>query len=116
MRVLVCGGRKYAQRGKVHLALDRLHAEYKLEGGICILIHGNASGADTLAKEWAEERGIAVDPYHILPGEGGYGRNRRMLEQSGPDLVVHFPGGNGTKHMRNIANAAGVQTIGGLAL
>jgi hypothetical protein len=34
-----------------------------------------------------------------------------MLEQGRPDLVVAFPGGNGTHHMKRIARAAGIEVL-----
>jgi len=111
IRVLVCGGREYSNREALFKAMDGLDWE------ICFLtvIHGACRGADTLAGEWAEHRERAVEDYPILAGEGGYARNERMLRESKPDLVVHFPGGNGTRHMVRIAGEAGVPTHGGLA-
>lgn len=111
MRVLVCGGRKYSNRERLFKAMDELDWE------ICILtiIHGDADGADTLAGEWGAARERRVKTYPIAAGEGGFARNERMLKESRPDLVVHFPGGNGTRHMVRIAEEAGVRTHGGLA-
>ncbi len=111
VRVLVCGGRKYARRDLVWRFLDRLHAER----GISCLIHGAASGADTLAGEWAVARGVPEEAYPILPGEGGFARNGRMLGAAGVDMVVHFPGGNGTRDMVRRAEEADVVAVGGLS-
>lgn len=111
LRVLVCGGRGYARRDLVWRFLDRLNAER----GISALIHGAASGADTLAGEWAVARGVPEEPYPIMVGEGGFGRNARMLREAGVDMVVHFPGGNGTRDMVRRATADGVVVIGGLS-
>ena len=111
MKVLVCGGRKYARRDLVYAGLDRLNAASR----IALVIHGACTGADTLAGDWAAARGVPVADYPIEAGEGGFARNLRMLEASQPDLVVHFPGGNGTKHMRDLAIDYGVNTLGGLA-
>ena len=36
-------------------------------------------------------------------------RNRRMLEEGRPDLVIAFPGGKGTANMVRIALQAGIQ-------
>ena len=104
MRVLVCGGRYYQQRDMVWLALDMLHAER----GVSVVVHGGATGADSLAGAWALHVGLLEERYEILPGEGGFRRNTRMLACSRPDLVVHFPGGNGTRDMVMKASAAGV--------
>lgn len=59
MRVLVCGGRYFADRAAVAAALK----DYKpvpLTTGVSdvILIVGGAPGADTLAEEWADCFGV----------------------------------------------------------
>ncbi len=112
MRVLVCGGRDYAKVERLRAGMDRIHVWV----GITVLIHGECpqGGADQLAGEWARDARIVVEPYPMEPGEGGFARNHRMLVASRPMLVVHFPGGNGTKHMVRIAHEAGVRTYGGL--
>lgn len=110
VRVLVCGGRTYRQWRLVHRSLDLLHRRVR----ITTLIHGDADGGDSLAAAWAHGNGVPEDPYPIVDGEGGYARNGRMLIKSGPDLVVHFPGGNGTADMVAKARAAGVTVVGGL--
>lgn len=106
-RVLVCGGRSYANRGGVFEVLDAAHAA----NPIIALIHGNAKGADALADEWAigkcetltftplwEEHGPAAGPR----------RNQKMLEDGKPDIVIAFPGGKGTADMVRRARLAGV--------
>lgn len=108
--VLVCGGRGYDHAGLVDRCLDRLHAERE----ITILVHGGADGADTLAGRWARGAGVREEPFPILPGEGGFRRNERMLAASEPDLVVHFPGRRGTADMVHRAREAGVPVVGGL--
>lgn len=54
MRVLVTGGRDYSDRATVFRELDKLHAELT----ICTLIHGAATGADSLADAWSKSRGV----------------------------------------------------------
>ncbi|MGZ5889322.1 MAG: SLOG family protein [Hyphomicrobium sp.] len=44
LRVLVCGGRMYANRNRIFEVLSALHRER----GIEIILHGAASGADLL--------------------------------------------------------------------
>lgn len=108
LRVLVCGGRDYADGDAVFRALDRVRAGR----GIAILIHGAAPGADDLAGQWAHERGVPILPFPA--NWRGYGkgagpiRNRQMLEEGRPDGVVAFPGGRGTADMIRQAEAAGV--------
>lgn len=110
MKVLVCGGRNYRAWWKVFDCLDRLHELH----GVRVVIHGAATGADSFAGYWARYMNIVEQPYPILAGEGGYSRNGRMLIVGKPDLVVYFPGGNGTRDMVDIARAAGIDRLGGL--
>lgn len=110
MRVLVTGGRGYARRDAVYKSLDLIHSLRP----ITVLIHGRATGADELADAWARAREVARDPFMIIDGEGGFARNRRMLVASYPDLVVHFPGNNGTADMIRRAREADVDILGGL--
>jgi len=110
MRFIVVGGRNFKDRDFLFTVLDRLHAEH----GFTLLIHGDAKGADRLAGDWANERGIpifACPPDWRRYGRGaGPKRNRQMLAEK-PDLVVAFPGGSGTSHMVLIAEDAGVKVI-----
>lgn len=111
MRVLVCGGRSYDNRELVFRVLDRLHTRFGIE---CI-IHGGATGADLLAKDWAgafcaHSKEFTADwkQYGMLAGPI---RNERMLRDSKPDVVVAFPGGLGTKDMSTRAYHAGVAVV-----
>lgn len=109
MRLLVCGGRDYADRLQLECALDLLHARR----AVSVLIHGAAPGADTLARDWAVERGI---PQEAFPADwerhgraAGPIRNKCMLDEGRPDGVVAFPGGRGTQNMTKQAEAAGLK-------
>lgn len=108
MRLLVCGGRDYRDVGAVYSSLDRAHAKRP----ITLVIHGGATGADTLAGAWARQNEL---PYLAVPAEwtkhgkrAGPIRNAAMLEQWQPDGVVAFPGGSGTADMIARARDAGV--------
>src|SRR5688572_27506060 len=98
MRVLVCGGRDYADYERVAQALDAIHQR----DGIARLIHGACRGADLLGEQWAKTRGV---PYVGVPYKKGLGarggpiRNQQMIDEEKPDLVVAFPGGTGTADM-----------------
>jgi hypothetical protein len=108
MRLLVCGGRNFTDRIRVWQTLDALHVRDR----IAVLIHSNATGADTLAKRWAEARRVWHLPFAAdwqTHGDlAGPIRNRRMLEEGKPDLVLAFPGGRGTRNMVMQARRAGV--------
>jgi hypothetical protein len=70
---------------------------------ITVLIHGNAPGADRLAKSWAVSRRVKHLPFaadwHTHGDLAGPIRNRRMLVEGMSDRVLAFPGGRGTRNM-----------------
>jgi YspA, cpYpsA-related SLOG family len=108
MRVLVCGGRDYSDRDHLFGVLDRKYRERPFSH----LIHGSASGADSLADEWASNNHVFRLPFLAeweLHGKAaGPIRNARMLEEGKPDLVIAFPGGKGTSNMIRQALSAGI--------
>lgn len=125
MKVLVCGGRDYKDRDKVHNTLYDLcdkHGlwsepdEYgnRLPGPITI-IHGGAKGADSWADDWAVVNWTGLWEFKAdwdKHGKAaGFIRNKQMLEEGKPDLVVAFPGGKGTAMMVDLAKKAGVEVI-----
>lgn len=111
MRVLVCGGRNF---GDKHFIFECLSSYHK-NTPITKLIHGAAKGVDSLAGLWAAKNNIPVITFPILPkdwslygNEAGLVRNKMMLVSSHPEMVIAFPGGNGTKHMVTISKKAGI--------
>ena len=109
MRILVCGGRDYADQDTVFATLDNV---VEIFGEITGVIHGAAKGADSLAGKWANDRNIAELKYPAdwakYGKRAGYLRNQEMLDKGKPDFVVAFPGGRGTAMMVDIATKAGV--------
>jgi len=130
LTVLVCGGREYQNYEVVKAALDDLESEH----GIRLLVSGGCTGADRLARRWAEERGFTPGPSRARPRVwlpkdvtshkvymeypalwGSYGRaagpvrNKEMLAETHPDIVLAFPGGDGTDGMKKLARKAGVK-------
>jgi hypothetical protein len=108
MRVLVCGGRDFDDREFLREVLDELAREHVID----VVIHGDAVGADRMAGEWARLSGIRElafpanwEKYRRAAGPI---RNRQMLVEYAPDLIVAFPGGRGTANMIRQARAAGV--------
>jgi hypothetical protein len=111
MTILVCGGRDYYDRATVYQTLDQLHQSTP----ITKLVHGDARGADSLGAAWAKLRGIDVV---AVPADwaankkaAGPMRNALMLRLHHPDLVVAFPGGNGTRDMIIRSQKAGVPVM-----
>jgi hypothetical protein len=106
-RALVCGGRDFDDYGFVREVLDYYAPT--------VVIHGAARGADSLAHRWARNTYTPVESYPADWKRDGKAagpiRNAKMLAEGKPDLVIAFPGGNGTAHMVKIAKAKGVQVI-----
>jgi len=111
MRVLVCGGRNYNDRMTVQAVLDKLHNAK----GIDLIIEGGAKGADRMAQDWAAQRMVECEHYPAdWENQGSFAgpaRNKRMLDEGQPDLVIAFPGGRGTANMIRQARKAGVEVI-----
>ena len=114
MRVLVCGGRNYTDKDHVGAVLGKLHDSGDGDN-IDVIIHGGAAGADRLAGEWAYWMGITQQQYEAdWDTHGSFAgpiRNKRMLDEGKPDLVIAFPGGRGTADMVKKARKAGVKVI-----
>lgn len=106
MRILVCGGRDYGNVMQLTNTLNEYlpHLDH--------LIVGGAPGADTMAEMWARTHAIPFTVYMadwLFHGRAaGPLRNRRMLVDGKPDLVLAFSGGRGTANMVGIARAANV--------
>lgn len=120
MRLLVCGDRNWEDRAYIFEVLGKIDAIFPVE----CLIEGEARGADVMARAWAQEKGRPYrmyparwDLYRPPPGSGrknpaGPIRNREMLSDGRPDMVVAFHGdlsqSRGTLDMVRVARAAGV--------
>jgi hypothetical protein len=112
MRLLVCGDRDWWDRDLINEILDQLANQYLWD---FTLVHGAATGADTMGGEWAKARDMPVDAFPAQWDRHGKSagpiRNQQMLD-SGLDLVVAFHdnirNSKGTKHMVGIARQAGV--------
>src|SRR5215468_5848253 len=111
MKVLVCGGRAFADAAFVHAELDRLHAQYRFT----ILIEGDARGVDRIAGEWAKAKGVDLRKFPAdWKREGRHAaliRNERMLTDGRPEMVVAFPGGNGTAYTCSKAEQTGIPVL-----
>ncbi len=111
MRLLVCGDRNWRN---IDLIMDKL-----VELSPKVVIEGEARGADTQARQAAEELGIPVEKYPADWKKYGCAagpiRNRQMLKVGKPDCVLAFHNdiehSKGTKDMLRAAGEAGLSTI-----
>lgn len=111
--VLVTGGRYFNLKDEVNATLSAVQRR----GEILELHEGGATGADELGKLWALMNNIPVFTHEadwkLYGNRAGSIRNARMLRHAKPDLVVAFPGGNGTQDMVKRARAEGVKVLYG---
>lgn len=112
-RVIVCGGRHFGKLEHQELwalgELASLHAKLNFS----FIIDGGATGADACARKFRRITGLSGETYHanwFLHGKAaGPFRNRLMLVEGRPDLVIAMPGGAGTSDMVRRAESAGVE-------
>lgn len=122
MILVVTGGRDFADRTRLHAALDALHAGEPLDH----LVLGDASGADTLAYDWVRHRHSMSFPmgcgirctrhfanWRDFGKAAGPERNGRMIAQAvslassgAKAIVLACPGGRGTADCVAKARAA----------
>jgi hypothetical protein len=94
MKVAVIGSRGFNDFGKLKDVLDRIE-------GVTHVVSGGAKGADTLAEQWAREKGIEIVIYRPDWAKFGRGagviRNRSIVEDC--DRCIAFWDGTskGTK-------------------
>ncbi len=109
MRILISGSRDFVDKKKLFTVLDNEHP--------LVIIQGGARGADALAKEYAELRGLPCIEikanWNYYKKAAGPIRNAWMMAHTDPDLVVAFPLGEspGTRDMIKKANKSGVPTL-----
>lgn len=117
MKILVCGGRDFSDRGLMHKTLYDIAGDWS---DLPSVIHGGAGGADLMAGEWALDNWLCVEMYEAEWDKYGKSagpiRNQRMLDEGKPDIVVAFPRANGklgtgTSDMIRKAEKAGVRVI-----
>lgn len=93
MTIIVTGGRDYKDEGTMYNVLRAFN--------ISKLCHGDAPGADTMAKKWAINNGINQVPYPAkwkeLGDSAGPIRNLEMIKDNLFAIVVAFPGDQGTQ-------------------
>ena len=118
--ILICGGRDL-NHADAWNALERDCLDFVAERlginrpKVWRVIHGGAKGADSAAGEWAKSEGAKVVVYPAnwkLHGKAaGPIRNRQMLDEGKPDVVVALPGGRGTEDMVRQAEERGIPVI-----
>lgn len=110
-RVLVCGSRHWTDEALIWEVLALRQPD--------VVIHGAARGADSMAGRWARKHGVEELPFPARWDRDGKGagpkRNRRMLVEGQPDLVLAFADdlakSRGTANMVSQSQRHGVPLI-----
>lgn len=137
MRILVCGGRDFANpipydhspenksaMDEYRFVMDELNKIVNEKSTLynpddnwlptdITIISGEADGVDSAATDFAvvnytQYKGFPAD-WKTHGKAAGPIRNQQMLDEGKPDLVIAFPGGNGTADMVRRARKAGVE-------
>lgn len=111
MRILVCGSRDWTDEKSIRSVLEKYTD--------VTLITGGCRGADQLAFKIGKDLGFQNVVFEAEWGSYGRSagpiRNRRMLDEGRPDLVIAFHEdlvrSKGTKNMVSIAKAKNVPVI-----
>lgn len=112
MRVLICGSRNWTDEFTIEEYIKTLPPQ-------SVVIHGDCRGADKMAGKLAVKHGHSVMAFPAKWGKFGRAagpmRNRQMILDGEPDLVVAFHNNltesKGTKNMMKQAGKAGIESI-----
>lgn len=112
MRVLITGGRDYKNRQRFNRYLDQFHWKNTID----LIIHGDCpTGADTLANDWATVNRVDCLPiaadWKKHGKSAGPIRNRLLVDEGHPDVVIAFPGNTGTRDMITYARTKNIHII-----
>jgi hypothetical protein len=110
LKVLVSGGRKFADVKLMDRALDALHRRKRID----LLITGALSGAQEMAYYWAVRSRVptvvTVPMQPDLTGKLDWSRwNHDVLKRFELDGLVVFPGRSETDHLAELAESNGLR-------
>ncbi len=107
--VLVFGGRDYSDKDHVFRVLDEVHKTDPIR----LILEGGANGADALAHDWAESRGVpslAVEAQWEKFGKSAGPLRNEKMACALPDQAIGFPGGPGSAGMAELCKKHGITT------
>lgn len=112
LRVLVTGSRSWTDRETIVQALRDAGQAAGVHPQGTVVVHGAASGADTLAAEVAREFGCMVQAYPARDFADPKARNLHMVGL-GADVCLAFATSwaSGTGHCARAARRAGIPTV-----
>ena len=112
--LIVCGGRNFCDALFEKDCIEQTIAKFKLQKNNAVIMSGGATGADTIALEWAhanEWNAMRVPAkWNDMGKSAGMARNIEMLElavrmhaEGSKVIVLAMPGGIGTSTMVSYA-------------
>ena len=115
-KVIIAGSRDFTDYDVLKEKVDRILSRKIREEKEIVILSGCARGADTLAIQYALEKGYTVERYPAdwsIGKHAGYIRNIEMANHA--NALIAFPKvlgdgtySKGTKHMINIAEEKGL--------
>jgi hypothetical protein len=111
VRVLICGGRNLDEVKAYETISFWITVNYHFIEEL-IVIHGGAAGADTAAGRYARQNGFEEVVFEAdwkrYGKAAGMIRNKKMLTEGQPDVILALSGGTGTANMIKIGREAGI--------
>jgi hypothetical protein len=114
MKTIIAGSRSITDLADVVRAIELSTWEDLITEVVC----GMAPGADMLGYKWAKSKGIPITEmpadWDQFGKKAGYKRNWQMADYAGEDalvIIVWDGTSTGSRSMRNIARAHGMQTF-----
>ena len=117
MRILISGSRDWVDADVIYGAIRDACRDYRhaVLAGPCVLVHGGARGADTIADRWARKWGWQVEVHPAVWSTHGRAagpiRNAAMVA-AGADVCLAFirNGSRGATGCADLAERAGITT------
>ena len=106
LTIVVFGGRDFNDENLLFEALDTALMQCELRELRLLIVQGGATGADALAREWADHQ-IDGDRAVDLATE----RNHLMIDKYQPDYFIAVSGATGTADMSRRCHAAGIPGV-----
>lgn len=127
--IVVFGGRNFKDENLLFEALDLALMQCEERGLRLLIVEGGATGADALARAWAEHQDGCCDHVSVpaawddlsqpdalikirngkkYDARAGFRRNQLMIDKYDPDYFISVEGGNGTADMTRRCKAAGI--------
>jgi hypothetical protein len=121
MRILVTGSRDWDDRRTIGAALSYLYAFAHQSADLLTVVHGDARGADRIARDWVafmvrQGARVSQEPHPVTPRDwntigksAGHQRNQKMVDL-GANVCVAFNrnDSSGTRGCADKARDAGI--------